>query len=83
MNFTVNTSPFYDKEGKYVTSRHLRERLYKELEHNVAVQIHETGSPDTYKVSGRGKFLLSILVENMRCEGYEFIVGPPRLVTKN
>lgn len=82
MNFTVNTSPFYGKEGKYVTSRHLRDRLYKELEHNVAMQIHETGSPDTYKVSGRGIMHLSILIENMRREGYEFAVGPPKVIYK-
>lgn len=82
MNFTVNTSPFYGKEGKYVTSRHLHDRLQKELQSNVALQVHETGSPDTLKVSGRGILHLSILIENMRREGYELAVGPPKVIFK-
>ncbi len=82
MHFTVNTSPFYGKEGKYVTSRHLRDRLYKELQHNVALRVEETGSPDTYKISGRGVLHLSVLIENMRREGYEFAVGPPKVIYK-
>ncbi len=82
MNFTVNTSPFYGKEGKYVTSRHLRDRLYKEIEQNVALDVQDTGSPDTYKVSGRGLLHLSILIENMRREGYEFAAGPPKVIYK-
>lgn len=82
MTFTVNNSPFYGKEGKYVTSRQLRERLFKELEHNVALRIHETNSPDSYKVSGRGILHLSILIENMRREGYELQIREPRVIYK-
>lgn len=82
MNFTVNTSPFYGKEGKYVTSRHLHDRLQKELQQNVALRVNETGSPDTFKVSGRGILHLSILIENMRREGYELAVGPPKVIYK-
>ncbi len=82
MTFTVNNSPFYGKEGKYVTSRHLRDRLFKELQQNVALRVEETGSPDTYKVSGRGVLHLSILIENMRREGYELQVGEPRVIYK-
>ncbi|MBU2507955.1 MAG: translational GTPase TypA [Bacteroidetes bacterium] len=82
MTFMVNNSPFYGKEGKYVTSRHLRDRLYKELEHNVALRVHETSSPDSYKISGRGILHLSILIENMRREGYEFQIGQPKVIYK-
>ncbi|MCB9249769.1 MAG: translational GTPase TypA [Ignavibacteriales bacterium] len=82
MNFTVNTSPFYGKDGKYVTSRHINDRLQKELQQNVALQVHETGSPDTFKVSGRGILHLSILIENMRREGYELAIGPPKVIYK-
>ena len=82
LNFTVNTSPFYGQDGKYVTSRHLRDRLYKELEQNVALKVEDTGSPDTYKVSGRGILHLSVLMENMRREGYEFAVGAPKVIYK-
>ncbi len=82
LNFTINTSPFHGKEGKYVTSRHLRDRLYKELEQNVALHVEDTGSPDTYKVSGRGILHLSVLMENMRREGYEFAVGAPKVIYK-
>lgn len=82
MTFTINTSPFYGKEGKYVTSRHLRDRLYKELEVDVALRVEDTNSPDSYKVSGRGILHLSILMENMRREGYEFAVGQPKVIYK-
>ncbi len=82
MTFTINTSPFFGKEGKYVTSRHLRDRLYQELESDVALRVEPTASPDSYKVSGRGILHLSILIENMRREGYEFAVGQPKVIYK-
>jgi GTP-binding protein len=82
MTFTVNNSPFYGKEGKYVTSRQLRDRLYKELEHNVALKVQDTSSPDSYKVSGRGILHLSILIENMRREGYELQIREPKVIYK-
>jgi GTP-binding protein len=71
MTFQVNTSPFAGREGKYVTSRNMRERLYRELIHNVALRVEDTDDPDKFKVSGRGELHLSILIENMRREGYE------------
>jgi GTP-binding protein len=82
MTFTVNNSPFYGKEGKYVTSRQLRDRLFKELEHNVALRVNGTNSPDSYKVSGRGVLHLSILIENMRREGYELQIREPKVIYK-
>jgi GTP-binding protein len=82
MTFTVNNSPFYGRDGKYVTSRQLRERLYKEMEHNVALKVLDTSSPDSYKVSGRGILHLSILIENMRREGYELQVREPKVIYK-
>ncbi len=82
LTFTVNTSPFHGREGKYVTSRHLRDRLYKELQHNVALKVEDTSSADTFKVSGRGILHLSVLIENMRREGYELAVGAPRVIYK-
>ncbi|HEX6133234.1 MAG TPA: translational GTPase TypA [Longimicrobiales bacterium] len=82
VDFIVNMSPFSGREGKYVTSRQLRDRLYKELERNVALRVEDTDSPDTYTVSGRGELHLGILMETMRREGYEFAVSRPRIITK-
>ncbi len=82
MLFTINNSPFYGKEGTYVTSRHLRDRLFLETEKNLALRVEETGSPDSYLVYGRGILHLSILIETMRREGYELQVGQPRVVIK-
>lgn len=83
MLFTINTSPFLGKEGKYVTSRHLRDRLYKELEKNLAMRIEDGGSEDKFLVYGRGVLHLSVLIETMRREGYELQVGKPQVVLKN
>ena len=82
MTFGVNTSPFAGREGQFVTSRHLRDRLFKEVETNVAMKVEETDSPDVFKVSGRGELHLSILIEEMRREGYELQVGKPEVVYK-
>jgi GTP-binding protein len=82
MQFTVNTSPFAGREGQYVTSRNLRERLQKELLTNVALRVEETANTDTFKVMGRGELQLSILIEMMRREGYELMVGKPEIVTR-
>jgi len=82
MLFTINNSPFFGKEGKYVTSRHLRDRLFKETEKNLALKVEETDSPDRLLVYGRGILHLSILVETMRREGYEFQMGQPKVVIK-
>ena len=82
MNFIVNDSPFAGKEGKYVTSRNLRDRLFKEVETNVSMRVEETDSMDTFKVSGRGELHLSILIETMRRENYEFAVSRPKVILK-
>jgi GTP-binding protein len=82
MNFQVNTSPYAGQEGKYVTSRQIRERLDRELLANVALRVEETGDADVFRVSGRGELHLTILIENMRREGYEVAVGKPKVVAK-
>ena len=82
MNFMVNDSPFAGKEGKFVTSRNVRDRLFKEVETNVSMRVEETESTDTFKVSGRGELHLSILIETMRRQGYEFQVSRPKVITK-
>jgi GTP-binding protein len=82
VDFLVNTSPFAGREGKYLTSRHLRERLFRELQSNVALGVEETDTADAYKVSGRGELHLTILMETMRREGYEFMVSQPRVITR-
>jgi GTP-binding protein len=82
MTFQVNTSPFAGKEGKYVTSRNILERLQKELIHNVALRVEETDDPDKFKVSGRGELHLGILIENMRREGYELAVSRPEVILR-
>ncbi|TDJ57395.1 MAG: translational GTPase TypA [Nitrospina sp.] len=82
INFQVNDSPFAGREGKFVTSRQIRERLYKEIKQNVALRVEETGANDTFKVSGRGELHLGILIETMRREGFEFAIARPEVVLK-
>ncbi|TLY55131.1 MAG: translational GTPase TypA [Gammaproteobacteria bacterium] len=82
MNFQVNTSPLAGREGKFVTSRQLRERLYRELQSNVALRVEDTDEPDILRVSGRGELHLTILIENMRREGYELAVSRPQVLTR-
>ena len=82
MNFSVNNSPFAGREGDYVTSRHVRDRLFRELETNVSLRVEDTDSADTLKVSGRGELHLTVLIENMRREGYEFQVSRPKVIFK-
>jgi GTP-binding protein len=83
MTFQVNTSPFAGREGKFVTSRQIRERLYRELQSNVALRVEDTSEPDVFRVSGRGELHLTILIENMRREGYEVAVGKPQVLLRN
>ncbi|MCP5115820.1 MAG: translational GTPase TypA, partial [bacterium] len=82
MTFTINTSPFLGRDGTYVTSRHLRERLDKELLTNVSIKVEQGSGPDSFKVMGRGELQLAILVEMMRREGYELAVGKPEILTR-
>jgi GTP-binding protein len=82
MTFQVNTSPFAGKDGKYITTRRIRDRLDQELLHNVALRVEDTSDPDKFRVSGRGELHLSILIENMRREGYELAVSRPEVITK-
>lgn len=82
MTFSINNGPFAGKEGSFVTSRHLRDRLYKELESNISLKVEDTDSADSFIVSGRGELHLSVLIENMRRQGYEFCVSKPEVITK-
>jgi len=82
MLFTINDSPFFGQDGKFVTSRHIKDRLYKELEKNLALRVHETGTADKFLVFGRGVLHLSVLIETMRREGYEMQIGQPQVIIK-
>jgi GTP-binding protein len=83
MTFTINTSPFSGREGQFVTSRHLRDRLDKELLTNVSIKVEQQGGPDSFRVMGRGELQLAIIIEMMRREGYELMVGKPEIITKS
>ena len=83
MNFLVNDSPLAGQEGKYITSRHLRDRLYRELNTDVSLRVEDTETTECFKVSGRGELHLSVLIENMRREGYEFAVSKPEVLLQN
>ena len=83
MTFSVNNGPFAGKEGKFITSRHIRDRLFKELDRNVSLRVKETDTPDSFEVSGRGELHLSVLIENMRREGFELLVSRPRVIFKD
>jgi len=82
MTFSVNNGPFAGKEGEYITSRHIRDRLFKELERNVSLRVKETSSADSFEVSGRGELHLSVLIETMRREGFEILVSRPKVIFK-
>ena len=82
MTFSVNNGPFAGKEGKFITSRHIRDRLFKELDRNVSLRVKETDSPDSFEVSGRGELHLSVLIETMRREGFELLVSRPKVIIK-
>ena len=82
MTFSVNNSPFAGKEGQYITSRHIRDRLFKELEKNVSLRVKETDTPDAFEVSGRGELHLTVLIETMRREGFELLVSRPKVIFK-
>ena len=82
MTFSVNNGPFAGKEGQFITSRHIRDRLFKELERNVSLRVKETDTPDSFEVSGRGELHLSVLIETMRREGFELLVSRPKVIIK-
>lgn len=82
MTFSVNNGPLAGKEGQFVTSRHIRDRLFKELERNVSLRVKETDTPDSFEVCGRGELHLSVLIETMRREGFELLVSRPKVIFK-